>query len=158
MGMYDGDNYPGTVQENLILHRDNLYALQQQINQQSSKTGTAGLEERIANLESWQADIDYWVAHVDIGARYFVFVTGTNSAVYMKYYYNGWSGWVNLGGAFTAAPNWSVGWGPVIDVWCRGESPGYNMWHTQIGMNFEFAPYYATLSGHWEDLGGSMGD
>lgn len=157
MGIYDGDNYPGTVQENLILHRENLYALQQQINQQSSKTGTAGIDERVADLEAWEGDVDYYLAHVDVGALYPVFVVGTTKNLYLKFYYNGWSGWVNCGGQLSDQPHWAFYWGPTLDVFCRGtDNATYHLQlRTDPPATYSGGVWTPRIIVNWESLGGA---
>jgi len=75
-----------------------------------------------------------------------VFVRGTNSALYHKYYAGGaWSGWESLGGALTGNPE-VVSWGNGrLDVFVRG---------TDSTLHHK---YYAggAWSG-WESLGGAL--
>ncbi len=62
-----------------------------------------------------------------------VFVRGTDSALWHKWYQNGWSGWESLGGVLTSAPG-AVSWGPNrIDVFAAGtDSAMWHRWWAQV--------------------------
>jgi hypothetical protein len=76
-----------------------------------------------------------------------VFVTGTDGAVWWKYYDNGWSNWIGLGGKLAsgtgpAVSSWSAG---RLDVFAEGTNGAlYHKWWNG-----------AKWSG-WESLGGKL--
>jgi hypothetical protein len=73
-----------------------------------------------------------------------VFVRGTDSALWHRWYQNGWSGWESLGGVLTSGPG-AVSWGPGrIDVFVAGTDSA--LWHKW---------YQGGWSG-WESLGGIL--
>jgi hypothetical protein len=73
-----------------------------------------------------------------------VFVRGTDSALWHKWYENGWSGWESLGGVLTSSPA-AVSWGNGrIDVFARGTDSA--LWHK----------WYENGWSGWESLGGVL--
>jgi len=73
-----------------------------------------------------------------------VFGQGPDTALWHKWYENGWSGWESLGGGLTSDPA-AVSWEPGrIDVFARGQDNA--LWH--MG-------YQGGWSG-WESLGGGL--
>jgi hypothetical protein len=73
-----------------------------------------------------------------------VFVRGTDSRLWHKWFQNGWSGWESLGGVLTSEPA-AVSWGNGrIDVFVRGTDS--RLWHKW---------YQHGWSG-WESLGGAL--
>jgi len=76
-----------------------------------------------------------------------VFVTGTDNALYHKYYKNGWSDWQSLGGHLTSSP--AAGSSPdsttkFVNVFVRGTDGA--LW---------LESYYGSWSG-WKSLGGQI--
>jgi hypothetical protein len=73
-----------------------------------------------------------------------VFVRGTDSALWHKWYDNGWSDWESLGGVLTSAPA-AVSWDEDrIDVFARGTDSA--LWHK----------WYENGWSDWESLGGVL--
>ena len=73
-----------------------------------------------------------------------VFVRGTDSALWHKWFQGGWSGWESLGGVLTSEPA-AVSWGNGrIDVFVRGTDSA--LWHKW---------FQGSWSG-WERLGGVL--
>jgi hypothetical protein len=73
-----------------------------------------------------------------------VFVRGTDSALWHKWYQNGWSGWEYLGGVLTSEPavcSWASG---RLDVFVRGTDSA--LWHK----------WYQNGWSGWESLGGVL--
>ncbi len=73
-----------------------------------------------------------------------VFVAGTDSALWHKWFQGGWSGWESLGGLLTSTPTVSS-WDPGrLDVFVAGTNS--HMWHK----------WFAGGWSGWEDLGGIL--
>jgi hypothetical protein len=68
-------------------------------------------------------DVTSWGA-----GRVDVFAQGGDSALWHRWYENGWHGWESLGGQLTGGPS-ATSWGPGrIDVFVRGNDD--NLWHS----------------------------
>ena len=73
-----------------------------------------------------------------------VFVRGTDSALWHKWYDGGWSDWESLGGVLTSSPG-AVSWAEGrIDVFVRGTDSA--LWHK----------WYDNGWSDWESLGGTL--
>ena len=73
-----------------------------------------------------------------------VFVRGTDSALWHKWFENGWSGWEGLGGVLTSSPA-AVSWDDGrIDVFVRGTDSA--LWHK----------WFENGWSGWESLGGIL--
>jgi hypothetical protein len=71
-------------------------------------------------------------------------VRGTDSALWHKWYDNGWNDWESLGGVLTSGPG-AVSWGPDrIDVFVSGTDSA--CWHR----------WYENAWNDWESLGGVL--
>jgi hypothetical protein len=88
-----------------------------------------------------------WNINYQGNARFDVFVSGTDGALWQTYYKNGCSTWIPLGGQFAsgtgpAVASWSAG---RLDVFVQGTDN--QLWHKWWNG--------ATWSG-WEPLGGQL--
>ena len=86
-------------------------------------------------------------AVVSWNSSYYVFVRGSDGAIWWRDYQNGWSGWNSLGGQATsgtgpAVASWSAG---RLDVFVEGTNGA--LWHKSFNG--------ATWSG-WQSLGGKL--
>jgi hypothetical protein len=89
-------------------------------------------------LESDPAAVSWGPNRID------VFICGTDSALWRKWWCNGWSVWESLGGALTSGPA-VASWSPNrLDVFVRGTDSG--LWHKWFDRGWSV----------WESLGGVL--
>ena len=155
------DDYRKAVAQSLINHNGSIADINKTLNNTLNPNGSSGVIETQANhtteLAAHAVSIGKVLANTfnpagctDGSGHHWVFVVGIDNSIYMRHYSGGWSGWSQVGGAFSSGlAAYYDSYASTVHVYGISTAGG-DCWHF----------YMAVSDGIWhsENLGGNSGE